>query len=258
MIDINAALRRYCAVWGRTMPIFKQKGGGRIKVIYNGHPIIVRESMEGDFMMVYGAKGPCFILEINPATKHCTMIDLEAGRWGDTCFIDGYKNSAALVKVAIWAAKRNGAIQIELTDNSSILCPDMIEKIHLSELSFITTGQTWYERQMPGLRLGPLSAALADRLPVWRENVKSRRWAEVAPFIVEVADQGLGEEMACDVLTRMKKSEAWCSFFANNMDNLRRAFGIERRIHGSLWILHLTLPVGRKRKTQKRRSTLTW
>ena len=260
MIDIDAALRRYCAVWGRTMPIFKQKGGGRITVIYNGHPIIVRESMEGDFMMVYGGEKrggrPCFILEINPATKHCTMIDLEAGRWGDTCFIDGYKNSAALVKVAIWAAKRNGAIQIELTDNSSILCPDMIEKIYLPELSFITTGQTWYERQMTGLRFGPVNDAFADRLAVWRENVKSRRWAEVAPFIVEVAAQGLGEEMACDVLTRMKKSQTWCSFFANNMDNLRRAFGIERRIHGSLWILRFTLPVGRKRKTQKRRSTL--
>ena len=189
------------------------------------------------------------------------MIDLEAGRWGDTCFTDGYKNSAALVKVAVWAAKRHGAVQLELTDNSTILCPDMIEKIHLPELSFITTGYTWYERQMPGLlpRSYPLNADFAERLAVWRENVKGRRWSEVAPFVLEVADQGLATEKAADVLARMKEAGTWCSFFANNMDNLRKAFGIERKIHGSHWYLSLSVGVAEsvkiRRTTQKRRST---
>jgi hypothetical protein len=259
MIDSDRAVRRYCAVWGRPLPIWKQKGGGNITVKYKGHPITVLEDTECRFIMIYGGQKrggrPCFILEIDPITKHSTMIDLEAGRWGDTCFTDGYKNSAALVKVAVWAAKRHGAVQLELTDNSTILCPDMIEKIHLSELSFITTGYTWYERQMPGLRL----RSFAERLAVWRENVKSRRWAEVAPYVMEVEDQGLAAEKAADVLARMKETGTWCSFFANNMDNLRRAFGIERRIHGSHWYLSLSTGVSesgkRRRTTQKRRST---
>lgn len=272
-MDIDRAVRRYCAVWGRPLPIWKQKGGGggggRITVQHNGHrnghPITILEDMDGRFIMVYGGQKRggrlCFILEIDPITKHSTMIDLEAGRWGDTCFTDGYKNSAALVKVAVWAAKRHGAVQLELTDNSTILCPDMIEKIHLPELSFITTGYTWYERQMPGLRLRlhPLNADFAERLAVWRENVKGRRWSEVAPFVLEVADQGLAAEKAADVLARMKEAGTWCSFFANNMDNLRRAFGIERKIHGSHWYLSLSVGVSesvkRRRTTQKRRST---
>ena len=267
MMDIDRAVRRYCAVWGRPLPIWKQKGGGggRITVKYKGHPITVLEDTDGRFIMIYGGQKrggrPCFILEIDPITKHSTMIDLEAGRWGDTCFTDGYKNSAALVKVAVWAAKRHGAVQLELTDNSTILCPDMIEKIHLPELSFITTGYTWYERQMPGLlpRSYPLNSDFAERLAVWRENVKGRRWSEVAPYVLEVADQGLATEKAADVLARMKEAGTWCSFFANNMDNLRRAFGIERKIHGSHWYLSLSTGVSesvkRRRTTQKRRST---
>jgi len=230
-------IRRYCAVWGRPLPIWKQSGGDRYKVLFNDHPIIVKEDIDGSFIMIYGGEKaggrPCFILDINPVTKNSTFISLEAGRWGDTCFTDNYQDSTALVKVAIHLLKTHGARRLELTDNSTILCPDASVRVSLSELSFITTGQTWYERQIPGLQ--PEETHIVERLDVWRRAVHQKTWAEVAPWIPEAADQGLPEELAKDVLTRMKKSGNWCVFFMNNMDNCRKAFGIDRRLHWTHW-----------------------
>lgn len=246
-------IRRYCAVWGRPLPVWKQTGGDRYKVLFNNHPIIVKEDIEGSFIMILGGekKGgrPCFILDIDP-DGNSTFIDLEAGRTGDTCFTDNYQDSIALVKVALFILKERGAKQIELTDNSTIRCPDKINKIDLAELSFITTGQTWYERQIPGLI--PKEIHIAERLEVWRRAVHEKIWAEVAPWIPEAADQGSSEELAKDVLSRMKKSGIWCKFFANNMDNCRKAFGIETRIHGSHWFAPITKSRTRSgRKTRK-------
>ena len=275
-------IRRYCAVWGRPLPVWKQTGGDRYKVLFNNHPIIVKEDIEGSFIMIHGGekKGgrPCFILDIDP-DGNSTFIDLEAGRTGDTCLgqfrilndeiedwadrtnraiehlyhematTDNYEDSIALVKVALFILKERGARQIELTDNSTIRCPDKINKIDLAELSFITTGQTWYERQIPGLRSE--ETHIAERLKVWRRTVHEKMWGEVAPWIPEAADQGSSEELAKDVLSRMKKSGIWCKFFANNMDNCRKAFGIETRIHGSHW----SAPIARIRSGRKTRKS---
>ena len=272
-------IRRYCAVWGRPLPVWKDS----VELItYNGHPIIVKEDLTGSFIAIYGKEKavgqPCFIIEIYP-NGNSTLMSLEAGRWGDTCLgqfrilndeiedwadrtnrtiehlyhematTDNYQDSIALVKVALFILKERGARQIELTDNSTIRCPDKINKIDLAELSFITTGQTWYERQIPGLR--PQETHIADRLEVWRRTVHEKTWREVAPWIPEAADQGSSEELAKDVLSRMKKSGIWCNFFANNMESCRKAFGIEMRIYGSHW----SAPIARIRSGRKTRKS---
>jgi len=207
--------------------------------------------------MIHGGKKsggrPCFILEIDTSTGNASLLDLEAGRWGDTCFTDG---SPALIKVAVWIAVSRGARQIELTDNSVIICKRTKEKIDLAELSFITTGKTWYERLIPGLT--PVDTIAVERLEVWRQAVFKKTWAEVVPFLPGI-EVGYQDVLAKDVLAKMKKSGEWCEFFANNMDNLRKAFGIERRIHGSHWIAPLASPeqIQGSRKTRKSRKGQT-
>jgi hypothetical protein len=255
----DRAIQSYCSIWGRPIPVWKQSGGGT--VLYKGHPITIREDVKQRFIEIHGgikaAGRTCFILEIFPNTGNATLKDLEAGRWGDTCFTDGYQESSALVKVILWIAKKRGARRIEFTDNSMILCPDKEQKIVLSELSFITTGQTWYERQIPDLK--PVDASKAERLERWRSNVMTRTWGEVLPWITgfgsdpEIPHMGAPEENAKDVLTRMKRSGQWCNFFANEMDHLRKAFGIDIRIHGWHWSASLVGPT--TSRTEKRRTT---
>ena len=249
----DRAIRRYCAIWGRPVPVWKQVGGS---ILFKGHPISIRADITGNFILIHGGKKagnrPCFIVEIDTVTRNSTLIDLEAGKWGDTCFTDGYIDSHALVKAAVWIAASRGARRIEFTDNSVVRCKGSEYKIDLAELSFITTGQTWYERLIPGLTLfDPIAAA---RLEVWRRQVQTATWATVSPFLAGIEEQGSATELAKDVLARMKKNGAWCEFFANNMDILRKAFGIERRLHGSQWFALL----GRSqttRRTHKRRKS---
>jgi hypothetical protein len=69
--------------------------------------------------------------------------------------------------------------------------------------------------------------------------VNDKKWADIVSFLPELVGSGKPSELAKVVLTRMKKHGKYCEFFANNMDTLRRAFGIESRIKGTHWIATL-------------------
>lgn len=240
----DRALMRFCAIRGRPIP--QQIGGGT--VLFKGHPIMIQEDITGTFIIIRGGRRTCFIVEIDAATGDSVLLDLEAGRWGDTCFTDNYKDSTALVKVAVWIAKKRGARKIELTDNSTVICKPSGEKIDLAELSFITTGKTWYERLIP--KLTPRNEAFSTRLDTWRHSVDTKKWSDIVHLLPKLESLGEPNELAKNVLTRMKKNGEWCEYFANNMDTLRRAFGIESRIKGTQWYAPLD-SITSRRKTRK-------
>jgi len=66
---------------------------------------------------------------------------------GITSFLDNQEGSTGLVLAALEIAKLKGAKTFEFTDNSVKVVEG--RKIRLSELSFLTTGKTWYQRILP-------------------------------------------------------------------------------------------------------------
>jgi hypothetical protein len=88
-------------------------------------------------------KQPCFIMKIVPG---CASSIISLCR-GITSFLDNQEGSTGLVLAALEIAKLKGAKTFEFTDNSVKVVEG--RKIRLSELSFLTTGKTWYQRILP-------------------------------------------------------------------------------------------------------------
>jgi hypothetical protein len=223
-------------------------------MVYDGHPIQIRESVDGSTLLIQGGRDiatndfarPCFIVEIEDT--HATLLSVEK----DTaCFTDNWNDSRALVRVAIKLARARGATSFRLTDRSTIRCPD---RISLSDLSFLTTGKTWYESILPGLE--PADPNKRSQLVAWRHAVTTKTWGELVagfqqlgvPLVMKGVDPNT---RAMDVLSNIKRSGRHCSFFATMMERLITVFGV-----GSLyeWDWQISLqsrPMGRL--TQKRR-----
>jgi hypothetical protein len=218
-----------------------QAGGGHI-VKFHGHSIYVRETPdESNNTLIFVSAGrlegqrPCFMMDMNTEAKTATLISLERG---STCFIDAHESTKDLVRVAVMIANQRGIRELELTDNSTIQCP---QKVHISDLSFLSTGKTWYESILP-------LECLSD-LPIedYRKRVQKNAWKDVVsrihmlgfscPFSTTGIDiSAPGSAMA--VFDRAKKSKQFCAYLSQYMEVLVVSSQITT-LHGSVWKAHL-------------------
>ena len=179
---------------------------------------------------------PCFRLSIIPGGE-AVLNSLEKGR---ECFIDEHENSRDLVFAAYLISKKKGAKILKLTDNSAIYCP---EKVYLSNLSFLTTGKTWYESI---LNIKP-SEDINGELAKMRKRALENRWSDIEndllrkglilPFSKKGIDiDSIGSSMK--VLSRAKKSKKFCSLFSENMSEILLSSNIIN-FKGKEWYLHI-------------------
>ena len=213
-----------------------QTGGGIIT--YNGHKIHIRETIdEENTHLIFISAGrlegqrPCFMMELDVSAKTATLISLERGR---TCFIDNHESSKDLVRIAVTIAKKHGIREIDFTDNSTIQCP---QKIHLSDLSFLTTGKTWYESILP------LEYMSDSPIEEYRRRVVSNSWNDVynritmfgfsCPFDTSGIDIS-APGSAMKVFARAKKDKSFCKYFSQYMSLLLVSSGITT-LHGDSW-----------------------
>ena len=105
-------------------------------------------------------KQPCFIMHIKPGSSS-ELISISRGK---DCFQDNHDLSSDIVSSALEIARLKGAKTFEFTDNSTKIIE--AKKIRLSNLSFLTTGKTWYERILT-VRLANPSDHL--KLDSWRK-----------------------------------------------------------------------------------------
>ena len=234
-----------------------QKGGGSGTVrLTNSHVLFWRGESPQDGSidyMIYGGRQPdrqpCFSLSISP--DHTSVLTtLERG---SDCFIHAPESSKGLVLSAYHLAAYNGATSMTLSDRSSLRCP---YRISLPDLSFLTTGKTWYESILPTLRLVPTENK--DRFESMRSKVQMNTWDSVSnrcnnlpPLdISDIDTSSPGSAMA--VLNRAKKSGRYCQYFSENMTNLLACSGIES-VYDMVWICDI--PPSERRRTRKRQTT---
>jgi hypothetical protein len=215
------------------------KGGKRFR--YNGHRIDSWEKQDlfyPEFVIRAGRSvetDPCFILTMNTETHIAVLQWL---RRGTDCFVDINESSRDLVHVAIQLAKQKGAIRLELMDTSTIRCP---EEIRLSDLSFLTTGKTWYESILPGF-----IPTNSEEIEEMRNKVRTNTWASVIenqPILAEKIDTGRihihSPGSATRVVARSKKEGKSCHIFSTYMTKLLQGNGIQS-LYGTTWSLDLT------------------
>jgi hypothetical protein len=192
--------------------IWKQRGGA---IVYVGtHPIQIHEVVNGSSIFIHGGhKQRCFELELFPKSQTAILKDVIRRTSG--CFMDDNDDSRDIVRAAYQIAKERGIKLLQLTDNSAIYCP---ERINLADLSFLTTGQTWYESIIP------LTHVNIPLLEEWRHNVRTNTWREVGDGVLtDVDTTGIdidapGSAMA--VLNRLKLGRKHCSQLSAKMDTL--------------------------------------
>lgn len=227
--------------------IWKHHGGATIYV--NSHPIQTREVTNGNSIFIHGGhKHRCFEMELFPDRQHAILKDVV--RRPDGCFTDDNNNSRDIVRAAYQVAKDRGIKTIELTDNSAKYCP---ERLDLADLSFLTTGQTWYESIIP---LTPVNIPLLEE---WRNRVRTNTWRYVGHgLFTDVDTTGIdidapGSAMA--VLNKLKLGHKHCRQFYDNMDSLLSRSGI-LSVSRKEWICHIPQDTGRiislRRSTTRR------
>jgi hypothetical protein len=201
-------------------------------IVLDGHTIKYREfKYNGEEELIIHAgrepwKRPCFILKIIPGGE-AILMSLERGT---DCFIDSYDNSKYLVKAAYMLAKQKGCSKLSLTDNSFIVCEG--KKISLANLSFLTTGRTWYESILP---FRPVN--YAGDIDNWREKVKTNSWQQIETYlhnkgfpykfsITGVDTAASGSAIKVFVTLKQLKNKKSCDIFANYMFQILQASGI--------------------------------
>jgi hypothetical protein len=204
-----------------------QRGGSVMYI--DKHPIHIREVKDGKHFYIHGGPArPCFSIELQK--NHAILQDIARGTH---CFIDGHTESRDIVRAAAMIAEDHGALTMELSDNSVIYCP---ERIALSDLSFITTGQTWYESILPNM-----TAKNFPFLERWRNNVKTNTWRTVGQGLPMFDTKGIDIDApgsAMEVLNRAKNSRRKCALLSAYMDQIIQQSGI-LSMYGRHWICRL-------------------
>jgi hypothetical protein len=231
--------------------IWKQHGGAIIYV--NSHPIHIREVANGNSIFIHGGhRQRCFEMELFPERQHAILKDVV--RRPDGCFTDDNENSRDIVRAAYQVAKDRGIKTMELTDNSAKYCP---ERLDLADLSFLTTGKTWYESIIP---LRPVNLPL---LEVWRNRVRTNTWRSVGDgLFTDVDTTGIDIDVpgsAMAVLNKLKLGRKHCRQFYDQMDTLLSRSDI-LSVSRKEWICHIPQYTDRishrkTRRSQRRRST---
>ena len=201
----------------------RQAGGGML-VKFHGHNIHVRETIDRDNLhLVFisacrlEGKRPCFVMVMNLEAKTATLTSLQR-RYN--CCIVFTESSKDLVRAAVMIAEQHGIREIEITENLLMQCP---QHLRLSDLSFLTTGETWYESILP---LEYISERPIEDL---RNRVRTNTWEDVlnritlleytCPFDtsgIDITKPG----SAMLVLARAKQQKRFWSYFLVNLDVL--------------------------------------
>jgi hypothetical protein len=206
-----------------------QRGGAIIYV--KTHPIHIREVKDGETLYIHGGpKRPCFELQLIRNEKHSILQGVQ-GR--QDCFTDLHTDSRDILRAAIKVAKDHGILTMEFTDNSTIRCP---ERLTLSDLSFLTTGQTWYESVIPNLSVTDMPI-----IEVFRKRVLTNTWRSVGNGLLQFDTTGIDIDLpgsAMAVLARAKKSRTNCGALSANMDMLLLQSGI-LSLYGRHWACRL-------------------
>lgn len=242
---------RHRWMWSRQCkPLrWRQQGGGtELRTYYsNGHPIELRITHEGTTIYISGGeKAPCFELNLNIPMR--TAV-LETVRRRPACFADNAE-SRELVRTAYALAQEYSMRRMEFRDLSFIYCPQEVE---LANLSFLTTGQTWYESILP------VKCQSCEFLEEYRERARTNTWRTVGANLIDI---DTGNEVDIDasgsamrILSAMKEDKQFCWFFAKYMGKLLVNSGIES-FQGKYWSIDITSPIQR-RTTSKRSNTRT-
>lgn len=137
-------------------------------IYYNSEPNI---HLDPKTILIYGGrekgKYPCFILIIKNG-----LAILQGVKRGDDCFTDGFDNTKDIVIAAFSLAKSMGCTAFQLTDNSTKTCNS--HTFTLSDMYFVTTGQTWYESILQ-VKIQDYSDS---QMESFRKIVKTAKWAD--------------------------------------------------------------------------------
>lgn len=232
--------------------IWKHEGGAseERKRIIDGREICIRTSTDDTSIILLGGKtpqtSPCFELTIDPIRKVSVLQSVRRQEKAK-CFMDNTIDMRAIVRVAYQLAKEYGMYTMEFTDVSVIYCP---QEVRLGDLSFLTTGQTWYESILPHLTC--LNCKL---LAESRVRVRTNTWRTVGSNLIDLDTGDIDIDApgsAMEVLRLMKKDRRFCWFFSEYMNILMLQSGVEST-YGSHWICEVN-PRPQTTTSQKRRT----
>jgi hypothetical protein len=183
-------------------------------------------------------KQPCFIMSITPGgSSLLTSISR-----GVACFEDTYDNSSDIVLAALEIARLKGAKTFEFTDNSTKTVSGL--KLRLADLSFLTTGKTWYERILP---IKPAANEEIVYIGRNRQLVLHNKWSDVYKELLKIGvEPNLNTEdidvhavgSAMKVLARAKKEKKNYLFFNNHMLDIIYASRVPT-LQGVHWIMDI-------------------
>lgn len=217
---------------------WRQQGGGRV-VTQGGYRYHVRESMDGDTLVIRGGgvpnKANCFMVMISP-DKTAELHDI---RRGADCSLDGPSAPTGnMVHLAIRLAKERGAHTLYIQDMARIADPGRTTKFKLADVSLLTTGKSWYHQFLP------LTSSDDDALARWRDIIETNTWDKVyacltsikgnipVPDGVTAGVDTASPGSAKTVLTRIKQART--DFFAKYLTELIPCSGVSS-IYGWTW-----------------------
>ena len=176
---------------------------------------------------------PCIIMFYNAKTKEAALQTIERG---DDCSLDWGAPSRLTVLAAVEIARKLGARRLVLTDESSKNIPG--GSFDLSLMYFLSSGRTWYETVLSGLRPEKEAAIEAERAAVisatW-DSVMAKFPELVVPVDISDIDTG-APGSAMRVFRRIK--DAKTTFFVEYDAALERR-KLKNPLKGATWYLDL-------------------
>lgn len=228
-----------------------QSGGIRRKYpyVYNGHTIYYnsRPNTNGDPATIFinagrgKGKQPCFNLALKDGIATLQSLDR-----GADCFDDDFDNTRELVMAAFSLAKTMGCTIFQLADNSTKTCHS--HKFTLSNMYFVTTGQTWYESILSVKTI----TYTESEMKAFRERVQTSTWSDVSAYLIskrklvdfDFTGLNVNKPGSCmealNMIAKMKNAVS-CKFFADNLDDIMTAQNI-LSFHGTLWTVDIDKP----------------
>lgn len=213
-----------------------------------------------DIVAVYGGgrggdQSPaCFFLRVNRVTRRAILQGVQ--KRSDCLVDDGPTDMRLVVRAALRWAARHGVLSVDFVDNSHVEC-ESGGVMELANLSFLTTGRTWYESVLPGCFL--VLVREQERLLVDRERVRDSRWRDVGVGVrTDLSTAAAGVDVdapgsAMAVLARAKALRQ-CEVFRDDMATLLSNSGV-MSYHGKLWRWDLSALAPTGRSTTRSRRT---
>lgn len=201
------------------------------------------EDDENTLIFNGGSGRPCFVLSVEPKTATAFLISLERK---PTCSMDTGATTKTAGKAALALAAERGARTITLTDTATKAIGD--KKFVVSDMEFLSEGNTWYESFLPVVPLE--SDAIA--IEAARATVQTNTWATVYACLrqrrpdihIPVSLTGIDTNQpgsAMEVFRRIKQKQG--VFFAEYRQILPLCSGIPS-LFGTSWVAQIN-PVSR-------------